>query len=410
MPMKNSILLIVGSLIALGGLAQEDAEIIRLSNEISKSESEIDFWKSSIEDIKLGVIIQDLKAAGLPSEDYVAHSGMILSFNQETKQARWVSHMILPEIADGTVSRTNDFRDDPLIDGEAVEADYFLKELLADSTYWYDGFGYDRGHLAPSADFRWSRKALSESYFYSNMSPQRDDFNREDWAELEAILRGYVVNNEVPLYVVTMPLISEGHKTIERGENTLAVPQHFLKVAFDVEHGRGVAFLMTSAKRDNDIADYAISIDRAEEITGLDFFSSLDDSHSSAEGEFDIAAWFPESTSQGVEPIYAPSLSEGHVNTTQAKRWMGSSKKVYVCGTVVSSRFSGSGNYWLNVDKKFPNTVFSVYIRKRDFVNFDSIDKEYLVNEKVCFYGKVTEMFSQPNMNIVRQEQVELMD
>jgi endonuclease G len=49
--------------------------------------------------------------------------------------------------------------------------------------------GWDRGYLAPSADFRWSEKALSESYFYSNMSPQLDDFNREGWAELEGLLR-----------------------------------------------------------------------------------------------------------------------------------------------------------------------------------------------------------------------------
>jgi endonuclease G len=362
--------------------------------------------QEEIEDIKLAAIIKSLQSAGLPSDDYVTHGGMILSFDSDIHQARWVSHIILPEIAEGTVSRTNDFRDDPLVEGEAIEEDYFLKELQEDNSYVYDGFGYDRGHLAPSADFRWSRKALSESYYYSNMSPQHGDFNREDWAELEAILRGYVINNTAALYVVTMPIIKDGHERIERGTHKLAIPQEFLKVAFDAENGRGVAFLMESVKKDNDIADYAISIDRAEELTGLDFFSILDDQYPGLEDEFDISAWFPESTSQGVEPIYAPSLSEGHINTTQAKRWMGSTKKVHVCGTVVSTRFSGSGNYWLNIDKKFPNTVFSVYVRKTDFVNFDSITKEYLMNEKVCFYGKVTEMFSQPNMNIVRQEQV----
>src|SRR5690606_2430798 len=101
-------------------------------------------------------------------------------------QARWVAHIILPDIIDGQVTRSNDFRVDPMVrSGTAVEADYFLQSQKPDGTIEYDGFGYDRGHLAPSADFRWSESALSESYYYSNMSPQLAEFNRNGWAELE---------------------------------------------------------------------------------------------------------------------------------------------------------------------------------------------------------------------------------
>ena len=31
--------------------------------------------------------------------------------------------------------------------------------------YAYEGFGYDRGHLAPSADFRWSKKRFRNLIF-----------------------------------------------------------------------------------------------------------------------------------------------------------------------------------------------------------------------------------------------------
>ena len=396
---------------SLNSYAQEPAlRMIELQGEIEEKEAEISVLRSEIEDIKLGGMIKDLKNSGLPSAEYAVHSGMILAFSEETGQAAWVAHIISPDIVNGNVARTNDFRDDPLIEGEAVEADYFLKELQADSTYRYDGFGYDRGHLAPSADFSWSRKALSESYFYSNMSPQHPDFNRESWAELEGTLRGYVIRNEVPLYVITMPVVDEGFSRVERGVNQLPIPQRFIKAVFDPQNGKAVAFVMDNSPTEGDNADFAVSVDRVEEISGMDLFSSLDDGLDRVEAFFDIADWYPESSSDGVTPIYAPPLPQGHINTTQAQRWMGSQKKVHVCGTVVSSRFSGSGNYWLNLDKKFPNTVFNVYVRKKDFVNFDGIDQEYLMNEKVCFYGKVTSMYGLPNMNILRQEQVTKLD
>ncbi|HMJ47243.1 MAG TPA: DNA/RNA non-specific endonuclease, partial [Ferruginibacter sp.] len=141
-----------------------------------------------LENLKLERIRGKLKEIGLPTampgEQVIEHSAYILSYSEEHEQARWVTHMIIPDIIHGVVFRTNDFRPDPLVKtGSAVEEDYFLKKLKPDSTYLYDGFGYDRGHLAPSADFRWSAKALSESYYYSNMSPQLADFNRGSWGD-----------------------------------------------------------------------------------------------------------------------------------------------------------------------------------------------------------------------------------
>jgi endonuclease G len=135
---------------------------------------------AEVEDLKLGQVRKDLLQVGLPEGQQIRHSAMILSYSEEHEQAKWVAHIIRPEVTDGRGVRSHDFREDPLVaTGSAVETDYFLKYLQADSTFTYDGFGWDRGHLAPSADFRWSERALSESFLYSNMSPQLDDFNRE---------------------------------------------------------------------------------------------------------------------------------------------------------------------------------------------------------------------------------------
>ena len=96
-----------------------------------------------------------------------------------------------------------------------LKKDFFLKQKKENGKYAYEGFGYDRGHLAPSADFRWSKKALSESYFYSNMSPQVASFNRECWADLEGLIRGYVYENKRDLIVYTGPVLHEGLKNTQ---------------------------------------------------------------------------------------------------------------------------------------------------------------------------------------------------
>jgi len=396
------------SFIGLGLFAQEKSkDVVVLEKSIKDLEAEIAILTSEVEEIKWYSWLNLLKDNGLPAGEYVEHLGMLLSFDKNTQQPSWVAHVISPEIRSGVISRTNDFRDDPLITGEGEEADYFLKELLADSTYRYDGFGYDRGHLAPSADFRWSARALSQSYFYSNMSPMDADFNREAWAEMEAILRAYVVRNGHALYVVTAPLISKENKKIDRGVHQLAIPGEFIKVAIDPIAGKAIGFKMPNKKLSQAISTFCFSVNDLESYTGMDFFSNP--TNEQAEASYDLEDWFPSSASGGTEPILASSLSPGMINTSQAKLWMGSPKKVAVCGTVVSTRFSGSGNYWLNLDRKFPDTVFSIYIRKDDFVNFDSVHTEYLMNKKICVEGKVTEMFSLPSMNISKQEVVTIL-
>lgn len=142
-------------------------KIAETEKKIADLEAQKAVLKEQREALKLEQIRFDLKEIGLPAlmtgDQLIWHSCMALAYAEKHKQARWVAHIILPDVTEGIVSRSNDFRPDSLVTtGSAVEADYFLKYLQTDSSYKYDGFGYDRGHLAPSADFRWSAKALSE--------------------------------------------------------------------------------------------------------------------------------------------------------------------------------------------------------------------------------------------------------
>ena len=357
----------------------------------------------------LQMVQRDLEAIGLPSDTYIMHNAMALEYSEPHEQARWVAHIILQDIKEGVVSRSNDFRIDTLVKtGSAVEADYFLKIKKQDGTWEYDAFGFDRGHLAPSADFRWSATALSESYYYSNMSPQLAEFNRGRWSDLEAQLRGYVIGHPgVQLYVVTGPLLETDLPVIERSVNKVAIPRKLFKVALDLVNKRAIGFVMPNAEISYPVESFAVSVDSVERLTGLDFFRALPDSlEARLEVKIDKAVWLSTVAGGDVEPLSQPGLPRNHFNTVVGARYMGKGEEVTVCGTVVGSRYSKTGNLWLNLDKKFPNQVFSVFIRKQDLPNFSDDPKAELENRKVCFTGRVESFNGTPTMNIEREEKV----
>lgn len=394
----------------------ETPEINTINKRIESLDEEKKALVAEIETLKLNWIQNEIERVGVPTtgnnEPSISHSAYSLSYNENHEQANWVMHILLPEIADGNASRSNDFREDPLVTtGTSFEKDYFLKEKKADGTYKYDGFGYDRGHLAPSADFRWSKKALSESYFYSNMSPQLADFNRLKWAELENWMRDYVTKHNTSLIIVTAPVLNDELQKIERGVNKISIPKHFVKVALDLENKRAIGFILPNEKIENQLESFAVSIDSVESVLGYDLFSKLDDQlENSIESQSDYELWLPEAQKGDVVFISLDQLPKNAVNTTRVKGLINSSRTQTVCGNVVSTKKHSKGHVFVNLDKKFPNQVFSVSIFQSSIKNFDYEPEVYLLNQKVCFTGKVTEFKGTPNMIIEYGKQVKLLE
>lgn len=380
-----------------------------LSRELEKIDNRRESLHAEMEEVKLTKIISDLKAWGLPDSPYIEHSAMILSYNERHEQANWVAHVILPDIQDGAVSRTNDFRPDPrVLTGTAEEQDYFLKFLQKDSSYVYDGYGYDRGHLAPSADFRWSYTALSESYYYSNMSPQRPGFNRYSWAELENALRSYIYNQEEKsqIYVVTGPLLHDSLPYVKRSKNKVSIPEKYFKIAVDLKNERGIGFILPNRQTDAPLETYATSIREIEDRLGYDFSNQIDGTtQDKIELDHNVKEWLgiPETD---VEPLSPTSLPRDHFNTVQAKIHMGKNRTIKVCGTVVAMRKSRSGNLWMNLDKNFPNHIFSAYIPNEKLSGFPYNPMEEWNQKQVCIEGKVNDFDNIPTVRIERQSQI----
>ena len=84
-------------------------------------------------------------------------------------------------------------------------------------------------------------------------------------------------------------------------------------------------------------------------------------------------------------------------------------KNAIVCGDVVSSRISRSGHLWLNIDKKFPNQIFSIFIRKEDLVNFPFDPAKEFANKVYCFEGKVESLNDVATINIKRAKQAKVL-
>lgn len=381
------------------------------SNELAKAEI-----LNRLEALKLEWIQSEMARVGYPQssqeETLIKHAALTLSYNEAHEQANWVMHVILTDVTSGNGSRTNDFRIDSLIEsGSATEQDYFIKVLKADSvTYRYEGFGYDRGHLAPSADFRWSRTALSESYFYSNMSPQLGDFNRLKWAELENWMRTYVDENNVNLFIVTAPILDDDLPKIPRSVNGLSIPKYYIKVALDLENERGIAFVMPNEKITLPIESFSISIDSAEVLLGYDLFSGLaDDLEATIESSCDYKFWLPNREKNDVKAIEPKRLPKGALSTYSIHQFQDDGKKHTVCGKVVSSRKNDNGHVFINLDKQFPNQIFSVTIFDGNVINFDYEPEVYLMDQEVCFTGEITDYKGTSSMIIDNGKQVKLL-
>ena len=411
-------LLIVGFLVTQSFtlFSQTISERIKLAAvQLSGIDQQRLLLTEKIAGLKMQRIQEDLDAAGLPQlmpgDELVRHSAMILAYAEKFEQARWVAHIIVPEVINGTVFRTNDFRPDELVStGSATEADYFLKKLKADSTWEYDGFGYDRGHLAPSADFRWSSTALSESYYYSNMSPQLADFNRGAWGDLEDAIRGYLyIHRNTQLYVITGPVLKDGLPVIERSLHKVSIPAMYWKVIYDATNKKGIGFLMPNEEITKPLSSFAVSIDEVEKVTGLDFFNKLPVAvQASIESQRNPLEWLPASNAQDVEPLAQETLPRNHFNTTVAKQWMGNAAEVSVCGTVVGARLSRAGNMLINLDRAFPDQVFTIFVKKEDIINFNSDLTETLKNKVICVKGKVMNQGGVATMYIQNQNDIKV--
>lgn len=194
----------------------------------------------------------------------IEHVGYTVSYNQNLRIPNWVAYELTAEETRGTVSRKgNDFFvADPKANGVVVS----YKD--------YSASGYDRGHMAPAGDMKWSQQAMIESFYLSNICPQNPTLNGGDWRILEEKIRVWA-QQYGRIYIVCGPIMGKSPKTI--GYNEIAVPEAFFKVLLrETKNGvEAIGFLYKNEDGHKAISSYMQSVDEIEKYTGIDFFYTL---------------------------------------------------------------------------------------------------------------------------------------
>ena len=148
----------------------------------------------------------------------------------------------------------------------------------------YYGTGYDHGHICPSYDRLNSTEANKQTFYQSNMQPQRNVFNAGIWLKMENLVSS-TWNRDTfrdTLYVCKGGTIDNPGQVLGTLSTGLLVPRYFF-MAILCKNSQGykaLGFWVEHRNEDHstdNIIDYVVSIDELERLTGIDFFCNLPD-------------------------------------------------------------------------------------------------------------------------------------
>ena len=217
------------------------------------------------------------------SEHILQHTGYTLSFNGLTLCPNWVAWELTAEETHGVVPRYKKFMPDPL-----------LPLRLQVTAEEYRNSGYDRGHMCPSADMRWSERAQRECFFMSNICPQDHHLNGGAWNRLEESCRRWAVR-EGKVYVACGPVFGVKEEPVYIGRLLkIRIPKGFFKVILSTRRGeeKAIGFYYENMSRQQNMEQAARTVDEIEKMMGMDFFPALDDAlERRVEAHCDLRAW-----------------------------------------------------------------------------------------------------------------------
>ncbi len=222
--------------------------------------------------------LEEVKFPATTDNMKIVYKGFTVYFNSRHHVPNCVIYELTGAETEGEYPRYKNFLTDEQVAGCANPWDYTHS-------------GYTRGHMAPAADMKWDREAMKESFYMTNICPQKTALNSGGWNKLENKVRDWA-RRDSAIIVATGPILSDNMPTI--GESRVAVPEHFYKVVFApyASPERAIAFIYPNGSCKGNVSKYAVTVDEVERLTGIDFFSSLDDdTEEQIESHINLLQW-----------------------------------------------------------------------------------------------------------------------
>lgn len=198
------------------------------------------------------------------SDVVLVYNGFVVNYNTERLIPNWVAYELTAEEVAGEVPRAKGF---------SMDIDYKDRQAMRED---YSRTGWDKGHMAPAGDMKWSQTAMAESFYLTNICPQNHDLNGKDWHTLEKYVRDWAVQYG-RVWVVCGPYVyANTYGTI--GERKVVVPDGFFKAVLRQEEKnyKAIAFVFENNSNRQLVKDAVVSVNDVEALVGYDLFVNLD--------------------------------------------------------------------------------------------------------------------------------------
>ena len=249
--------------------------------------------------------INNMLLPTLPIRQFLPNDNLLIAFDTRTRNPAFVMERIrkhhgVESAAEEVPSRKNK----RFFEEKTIPAHHRSRN------HHYKNSGFDRGHLAPAADFK-TDSEVHDSFSLSNVSPQLPRFNRTMWLRVEEFVRSVADEHEerdkdddddLETYVLTGPLwlpastvgkdkFQYSYEAIGHPPSLIHVPTHFFKVVVVVSSTadksgprfqlkKFAAFVIPHSESDEKrsklrLVDCIVRLTDLESVSGLEFFPNL---------------------------------------------------------------------------------------------------------------------------------------
>jgi endonuclease G len=187
----------------------------------------------------------------------------VIGWSPSLKHPLWVAYHVPAEKAYEAGKRPQ-FRADPSASGSP-------------SASAYKGSGYDRGHMAPNYAIatRFGTEAQKDTFYMSNISPQKPGLNRGPWREIEHRIADLWTARYGEIWVIVGCVPGDPEDRLPSG---IDVPKAYWQLIVS-KSDDGVRALALYMPKNTPFSAFPVhnivTVDELERRTGLDFLAEL---------------------------------------------------------------------------------------------------------------------------------------